>query len=221
LDQKNKVRVGRAALQASERNDRNAARTAKRATDAAKTNAPPPYKTVARANARAPGAAESAISPLPSPGEAAEEPATEAVQTTLLPSLGVEAAGPTSGEVEAIFLPLPTAAMRVLVPEAAGGGDVDEGRRGELKAKLTGRMGELICRLFPTDGEGVPLKVLKAMSEWAVAEIAKTRMPLKTLAAAPAPEPATALLQPAEATRELSDLGPAVTLLGILGPATT
>jgi hypothetical protein len=111
--------------------------------------------------------------------------------------------------------------MRVLVPEAAGGGDVDEGRRGELKAELTCRMGELICRLLPTDGEGAPLEVLKAMSEWVVAEIAKTRMPLQPLATATAPEPATALLQPAEATRELSDFGPAVTLLGILGPATT
>jgi hypothetical protein len=53
----------------------------------------------------------------------------------------MEAAGPTPGEVEATFLPPPRAAMRVLVPEAAGGGDVDGGRRGELKAKLTDGMG--------------------------------------------------------------------------------
>ena len=30
--------------------------------------------------------------------------------------------------------------MRVLVPEAAGGGDVNEGQRGELKANLTDGM---------------------------------------------------------------------------------
>jgi hypothetical protein len=111
--------------------------------------------------------------------------------------------------------------MRVLVPEAAGGSDVDEGQRGELKAKLTDGMAELICRLFPTDGEGVPLEDLKAMSEWVVAEMAKTRMLLLPLATTPAPEPATTLLQPAEATRELSDFGPATTFLGIPGPATT
>jgi hypothetical protein len=110
-------------------NDRNVARAAKHAADAAKTNAPPPSKTAARANARAPGAAESAISLLPSPGEAAVEPATEVAQTTLLLPPGMEAAGPTPGEVEATFLPPPRAAMRVLVPEAAGGGDVDGGRR--------------------------------------------------------------------------------------------
>jgi len=72
--------------------------------------------------------------------------------------------------------------MRVLVPEAAGGGDVDEGQRGELKANLTNGMGELICRLYPTDGEGVPLEALKAMSEGVVAEVAKTRMLLLPLA---------------------------------------
>ena len=71
-------------MQASERDDRNAARAAMRTTYAAKTNAPPPSKTAARAKARAPGAVESAISQLPSPGETAEEPATEAAQTTLL-----------------------------------------------------------------------------------------------------------------------------------------
>ena len=71
------------------------------------------------------------------------------------------------------------------------------------------------------DGEGVPLKAPKAMSEWVVAEMAKTRMLLLPLATTPVPEQATTLLQPAEATRELSDFGPAKTLLGILGPATT
>ena len=35
----------------------------------------------------------------------------------------------------------------------------------------------------------------------------------------PAPEPATALLQPAEVTRELSDFGPATTLLSLVGEA--
>ena len=52
------------------------------------------------------------------------------------------------------------------------------------------------------------MEVLKAMSEWAMAEMAKTRMLLPPLATAKAPEPATALLQPAEAARELSDSGP-------------
>ena len=96
---------------------------------------------------------------------------------------------------------------------------MDEGQRGELKAKLTDGMEELVCRLYPTDGKGVPLEVLKAISEGVVAEVAKTRMLLPPLATTPAPEPATALLQPAEVTRELSDFGPATTLLSLVGEA--
>ena len=56
---KNKLHVERGALQASERDGRYATRAAaKRAPDTAKTNVPLPPKTVARANERAPDAAE-------------------------------------------------------------------------------------------------------------------------------------------------------------------
>jgi hypothetical protein len=58
----------RAALQAIKRNGRYATRAAaKRALDMAKTNVPPHPKTAARANARAPDAAEKTISPPPPP----------------------------------------------------------------------------------------------------------------------------------------------------------
>jgi hypothetical protein len=49
------------------------------------------------------------------------------------------AAGTMPGEVEAILLPPPEAAVLALLPEAAGGrsgwGDVNNGQHGELKAK--------------------------------------------------------------------------------------
>jgi hypothetical protein len=133
-----------------------------RATYAAKTNAPPPSKTAARANARAPGSVESAISQLPSLGRRRRSPRPKRPRPPCLYPLGRRCA--------------------FSCPEAAGGGDVDEGQRGELKANLTNGMGELICRLYPTDGEGVPLEALKAMSEGVVAEVAKTRMLLLPLA---------------------------------------